>query len=116
MDASSTSSTLPAYSPAVDTPQYTSEPRPDEERLQINRRVIQEETGVYIEKNKHVTLALTNQSPTCTEPTYGQGASVRGALDILKPEGVVRVEVKVRQATHRIADHAQGLATGSSRG
>lgn len=54
-----------------------------------------EESGVYVEKNKHLTLALTNQSPNCTEPTYGKGATVQGAMTLAKPEGICSVEVKL---------------------
>jgi hypothetical protein len=86
---------LPAYSPVVDTPDYTPEPRADEERIQISRRSIREQTGVFVEKTKHVTLALTNQAPNCKEPTYGKSANVQGAISLSKPEGVVSVEVKV---------------------
>ncbi|KAF8576473.1 hypothetical protein K439DRAFT_1664586 [Ramaria rubella] len=86
---------LPAYSPVVDTPQYTSEPRADEERVQINRRLVREESGVYVERNKHYTIALTNQSPNCKEPVYGKAANVQGAISLSKPDGVVSVEVKL---------------------
>ena len=95
MDSGERSRTLPVYSPTLDPPCYASEPRPHEERLEINRRLIQEESGVYVEKNKHVTLALTNQVQNCKEPTYGKGAVVQGALSISKPESVLSVEVKV---------------------
>ena len=95
MDSGVWSRTLSVYSPTFDTPCYTSEPRPHDERLEINRRLIREESGVYVEKNKHVTLALTNQAQNCKEPTYGQGAVVQGALSISKPESVLSVEVKV---------------------
>lgn len=96
MESEELSCSLPAYSPTVDTPQYTSEPQPNEKRLEISRRIVQEEeSGVYVEKNKHITIALTNQIPNCTEPTYRQRANVQGALNISKPESVVSVEVKV---------------------
>ncbi|KAF8518926.1 hypothetical protein BU17DRAFT_90403 [Hysterangium stoloniferum] len=89
------SQVLPAYSPVGETPQYTAEPRADEERVQINRRVVREQSGVYVEKNKHLTLALTNQAPNCTEPTYGKGATVQGAINLTKQEGISSVEVKL---------------------
>lgn len=89
-------SQLPEYSAAVDTPDYTPEPRPDEERLEINHRVIQEESGVYLTQNKLFTLALSKQALDCKEPTYGRGACVQGMITFAKPEGVMSAEVKVR--------------------
>ncbi|HEV7737897.1 MAG TPA: hypothetical protein VGO47_11070, partial [Chlamydiales bacterium] len=86
---------LPDYSPADDTPDYTPEPRPDEERLEINRRVSQEESGVYITQNRLLTLALSKQSPGCKQPTYGRGACVQGMITLKKTEGIMSVEAKV---------------------
>jgi len=86
---------LPAYSPVTETPDYTAEPRPDEERIQINRRLIREESGVFVTQNKQITVALTNQSVDCTEPTYGRGATVQGMVTLAKTEGVISVIVKV---------------------
>ncbi|GJJ11430.1 hypothetical protein Clacol_005663 [Clathrus columnatus] len=86
---------LPKYSPVTETPKYTAEPSPDERRLQITRRVRREESGVYVEKTKHMTIALTNQAPDCKVPTYSRAAEVQGAITFTKHENIVQVETKL---------------------
>lgn len=94
---------LPKYSPVVESPKYTAEPRPDERRLQITRRVRQEESGVYVEKTKHMTLALTNQVPDCKVPTYSRAAVVQGAITFAKPDNLGQVDVKVPLSSGLVA-------------
>lgn len=86
---------LPQYSPALESPKYSAEPGPDERRLQITRRVRREESGVFVEKTKQMTIALTNQIPDCKVPTYSRAGTVQGAITFFKPDNLTQVEVKV---------------------
>ncbi|KIJ55605.1 hypothetical protein M422DRAFT_24172 [Sphaerobolus stellatus SS14] len=87
---------LPEYSPTGATPFYTPEPRPDEERIHITRRFIREESGVFVAQNKAISLALTNQTLDCKEPTYGKGATIRGMVSLAKTESIISVNLKVQ--------------------
>ncbi|KIJ55606.1 hypothetical protein M422DRAFT_63631 [Sphaerobolus stellatus SS14] len=87
---------LPEYTPTGETPFYTPNPRPDEERIQITRRFVREEEGVFVTQNKSISLALTNQPLECKEPTYGRGATIQGMVSLEKTENILSVTLKIQ--------------------
>ncbi|EKM51698.1 uncharacterized protein PHACADRAFT_261993 [Phanerochaete carnosa HHB-10118-sp] len=101
---------LPSYTAPLlgRTPTYTAEPQASEQRLALS--VLQPRpSGEFTKQSKGggVSLRLFAQENGTALPTYGHSASIDGAIDIAKPEGVNAVEVKIK-GTLRLKEIAEG--------
>ncbi|KIJ55607.1 hypothetical protein M422DRAFT_41544 [Sphaerobolus stellatus SS14] len=88
---------LPEYIPTGETPFYTPNPRPDEECIQITRRFVREEEGVFVTQNKSISLTLADQPLEYKEPAYGRGATIQGMISLEKTKNNLSVTLKVIQ-------------------
>ncbi len=90
---------LPSYvAPSFSrTPSYTAEPTAYEQRLALNR-LRPRPSGEITKQSKGggVSLRFVAQANDATLPVYGCGATVEGAVEVAKPDGVLSVDVKVR--------------------
>ena len=88
--------TLPSES-SSHIPSYSAVPSPNERRLALNDRSRSRPRGEFVKQTKSgdITLRLSRQDGRAALPEYGCGMAVEGSVDILKTDGVTRVEVKV---------------------
>lgn len=91
------SSCLPVYSPSEPAPTYSSEPSPDEQRIQHTPRShVPQPTGTYVKSFHHITLILKNQVDGADIPTYRRNGLISGELQLEKSSEIVAVSLKVR--------------------
>ena len=76
-------------------PSYSAEPQAFEQRLALNRPD-RRPSGNFVKQSKSVSLRLFAQENNVSLPVYGCGAAVEGEVGLLKTDGVIAVDVKVR--------------------
>lgn len=90
---------LPSYA-APDLsriPSYTAEPQAYEQRLALNI-LRARPSGEFTKQSKGggISLRLFDQEEKAAVPTYGHGTPICGIVEVVRPEGVHAVEIKVR--------------------
>jgi hypothetical protein len=87
----------PTYTPSAAVPTYSVIPRPSERILAATacprRRT---PTGVFLRTNNLVTLALREQDPNASMPSYGRQGVISGDIALSYTQGVQSVYLKVR--------------------
>lgn len=95
---------LPSYAEApsiplaeIDTPAYTAEPQPHEQRIGHNRVLRAKPSGEFVKQTKNgaVCLRLFSQQHNAKLPSYGLAGKVEGVVVISKPDGITSVDVKI---------------------
>ncbi|GBE85295.1 hypothetical protein BKA93DRAFT_789659 [Sparassis latifolia] len=104
---------LPSYIPPTfgRSPSYTAEPQAHEQRLALNG-VRQRPSGDFIKYSRSggFSLRLIEQPGGVILPVYGCGEAVEGTVELVKPESVASVEVKI-EGTLRLKEIAEGGTT-----
>jgi hypothetical protein len=88
---------LPSYAKLAFVPSYTAEPQLDERRLAFHshrRRLL----GDFVKPSKNgcFRLRLIGQEQDASQPVYDAEGSVEGTINVLAPDGISSVEIKVR--------------------
>jgi hypothetical protein len=87
----------PTYTPSATVPAYSVIPRPSERTLAAtacSRR--RTPTGVFLRSNSLITLALREQEPDASMPSYGRHGVISGDIGLGCTQGVQSVYLKVR--------------------
>ena len=87
----------PNYTPSAAVPAYSLIPRPSERILaatECSRR--RTPTGVFLRSNRLITLALREQDPDASMPSYGRHGVIYGDIALNCTKGVQSVYIKVR--------------------
>jgi hypothetical protein len=87
----------PTYSPSAAVPAYSVIPGPSERILAAtacSRR--RTPTGVFLRSNSLITLALRDQDPDASMPSYGRHGVISGDIGLSCTQGVQSVYIKVR--------------------
>ena len=87
----------PTYTPSAAVPAYSVTPRPSERILaatECPRR--RTPTGVFLRGNSLITLALREQEPDASMPSYGRHGVISGDIGLNCTQGVQSVYIKVR--------------------
>ena len=87
-----------------ETPAYTAEPQPHEQRIGYNRLLRARPSGEFVKQSKNgvVLLRLFSQHRNTGLPIYGLAGEVEGVVVVSKPEGITSVSVKVRLKYFRL--------------
>ncbi|KDQ62637.1 hypothetical protein JAAARDRAFT_189931 [Jaapia argillacea MUCL 33604] len=89
----------PSYYPSFDAPCYSSEPSPDEQRLEFTGRPRPRRplpSGAFLKQSKKFTLVLKEQETGARLPSYGRNAALNGEIHLHCPtDKVAAVEVKL---------------------
>ncbi|KDQ62638.1 hypothetical protein JAAARDRAFT_121787 [Jaapia argillacea MUCL 33604] len=87
----------PSYYPSSDAPCYSSEPSPDEQRLEFtgrSRRPLP--SGAFHKQSKKFTMVLKEQETGARLPSYGRNGALNGEIHLHCPtDNVAAVEVKL---------------------
>lgn len=91
------------------TPSYTAEPQEYEQRIALNRA---RPSSDFVKQNKQngFSLRLVAQGENGLLPVYGCAATVDGYVDVIKPDGVTAVEVKI-EGSLKLKEIAEGGTT-----
>ncbi|KAN0123524.1 hypothetical protein V8E52_002856 [Russula decolorans] len=91
----------PTYTPSAAVPTYSVIPRPSERILAATacprRRT---PTGVFLRTNNLVTLALREQDPNASMPSYGRQGVISGDIALSYTQGVQSVYLKLEGRLH----------------
>lgn len=91
----------PIYTPSATVPTYSVIPRPSERILAATacprRRT---PTGVFLRSNKLITLALRDQEPDASMPSYGRHGIISGDIGLSCTQGVQSVYIKLEGRLH----------------
>ena len=95
--ASSSTMTLPAYSPSGASPSYAPEPSGDEQRLDYVARTHEPRThsGIITKRLRNVTVTLSGQEDGASVPKYTRNSYVRGELQLDNVENIYSITMKV---------------------
>jgi hypothetical protein len=87
----------PTYTPSAAVPAYSVSPRPSERTLAATARSRRRTpTGVLVRSNSLITLALREQEPDASMPSYGRHGVISGDIGLSCTQGVQSVYIKVR--------------------
>lgn len=87
----------PTYTPSAAVPAYSVIPRPSELTLAATGRSRRRTpTGVFVRSDSLITLALREQEPDASMPTYGRHGEISGDIALSSTQGVQSVYIKVR--------------------
>ncbi|KAF8500873.1 hypothetical protein F5888DRAFT_1677101 [Russula emetica] len=91
----------PTYTPSAAVPAYSVVPRPSERILAASactrRRT---PLGVFVRSNNLITLALRDQDPDASMPTYGRHSVISGDIGLSRTQGVQSVYIKLEGRLH----------------
>lgn len=95
--ASSSTATLPLYTPSDASPSYAPEPSVDEQRLDYVARKHEPRapSGTLTKKLRDLTVTLSGQEDGASMPKYTRNSYVRGELQLDHPENVHSITMKV---------------------
>ncbi|KIK69338.1 hypothetical protein GYMLUDRAFT_35410 [Collybiopsis luxurians FD-317 M1] len=103
----------PSYTFDFPIPDYSSEPRADEERLEYQQGRswppnydVQRPTGIFVHQQDGVTVILNYQEDKATVPVFGRRANIEGSLIIDAPESVTEVTLKISGSIEAVAPTA----------
>lgn len=87
----------PIYTPSAAVPTYSLIPRPSERILAATARSRRRTpTGVFVRSNNLITLALREQEPDASMPSFGRQGEISGDIGLSCTQGVQSVYIKVR--------------------
>jgi hypothetical protein len=87
----------PIYTPSAAVPAYSVMPRPSERILAATGRSRRRTpTGVFKRSSNLITVALREQEPDASMPSYGRHGAICGDIGLSYTQGVQSVYVKVR--------------------
>ncbi|KAK7043212.1 hypothetical protein VNI00_008566 [Paramarasmius palmivorus] len=87
----------PSYSATIPSPNYSSDPAEDEQRLAYQRSPTHGAlTGIFVRKEGQVTVILENQREGTSEPEYGRRSAVSGSIVLHQPSVITEVKVRLR--------------------
>ncbi|KAI0315894.1 hypothetical protein OF83DRAFT_1084650 [Amylostereum chailletii] len=91
----------PAYSPSTASPSYSTQPRPDEQRLaQTARKKRPTRIGTMARSNDFMTVALKDLEMPATLPTFRRSGVVSGDVEFNSVQGIVSVTAKLEGTLH----------------
>ncbi|KAF5374580.1 hypothetical protein D9757_010168 [Collybiopsis confluens] len=92
----------PPYTFDVSIPEYSSEPRADEARLEYQpgsmwprEYDLRRPTGLFVHRQDGVTVILNYQEDNITVPVYRRNSSIEGSIILEKPEPITKVTLKL---------------------
>lgn len=88
----------PGYTPSSDSPEYSAEPGPSEERLALTSRRSARRpptTSVLTRSNSAILIALVGQEAESSVLTYGRKARIVGDIGLKDPKFIQEVRIKV---------------------
>ena len=87
----------PTYTPSAAVPAYSVMPRPSERILAATGRSRRRmPTGVFKRSSNLITVALREQEPDASMPSYGRHGVICGDIGLSCTQGVQSVYIKVR--------------------
>lgn len=89
----------PGYSPSSESPIYSAEPSPSEERLALTSRRSARRplpTTALTRSNSATSIALSGQEVGASAPIYGRQATICGDIGLKDAHAIQEVRVKVR--------------------